>query len=44
VARCFDRWRRYDDARQALARAQLERIEAAAQSLDVLEVVGKSLG
>ncbi len=44
VARCFDRWRRYDDARQALARAQLERIQAAAQSPDVLEVVGKSLG
>jgi aminopeptidase N len=44
VARCFDRWRLYDDARQALARAQLERIKAAAQSPDVLEVVGKSLG
>ena len=44
VARCFDRWRRYDDARQALACAQLERIKAAAQSPDVLEVVGKSLG
>jgi aminopeptidase N len=44
VARCFDRWRRYDAARQALARAQLGRIKAAAQSPDVLEVVGKSLG
>ena len=44
VARCFDRWRRYDAARQALARAQLERIKANAQSPDVLEVVGKSLG
>ena len=44
VARCFDRWRRYDNARQALACAQLERIKAAAQSPDVLEVVGKSLG
>ncbi len=44
VARCFDRWRRYDDARQSCARAQLERIKAAAQSPDVLEVVGKSLG
>ncbi|MBU3694106.1 MAG: aminopeptidase N [Rhodocyclaceae bacterium] len=44
VARCFDRWRRYDQARQALARAQLERIKAEARSPDVLEVVGKSLG
>jgi aminopeptidase N len=44
VARCFDRWRRYDAARQALARAQLERIKANAQSPDVLEVVSKSLG
>ena len=44
VARCFDRWRRYDDARQSCARAQLERIKAAAQSPDVLEVVSKSLG
>ena len=43
VARCFDRWRRYDGVRQALARVQLERIKANAQSSDVLEVVGKSL-
>ncbi|NBU58745.1 MAG: DUF3458 domain-containing protein, partial [Betaproteobacteria bacterium] len=44
VARCFDRWRRYDSARQSLARTELERIKANAQSPDVLEVVSKSLG
>jgi aminopeptidase N len=44
VARCFDRWRRYDEVRQGLARTQLEHIKAKAQSPDVLEVVGKSLG
>jgi aminopeptidase N len=37
-------WRRYDPARQALMRAQLERIGALpALSRDVAEVVGKSL-
>ena len=44
VARCFDRWTRYDAARQAAARAHLERMRAGATSSDVLEVVGKALG
>ena len=44
MARGFDRWRRFDAARQALARAQLERIrDAAGLSRDVAEIVGKSL-
>jgi aminopeptidase N len=39
------RWRRYDDIRQALMRAQLERIlEVEGLSNDVYEVVSKSLG
>ncbi len=38
------RWRRYDDARQALMKQQLERIAATpALSPDLAEVVGKSL-
>ncbi|MEN3113167.1 aminopeptidase N [Uliginosibacterium paludis] len=44
IARCFDRWRKFDPARQALARQQLERIRAASSlSADVAEVVGKAL-
>jgi aminopeptidase N len=44
MARAFDRWRRFDLARQGLARAQLERIrDAAGLSRDVAEIVGKSL-
>jgi aminopeptidase N len=39
------RWRRYDDDRQALMRAQLERVlEVEGLSSDVYEVVSKSLG
>ncbi|NBC13997.1 MAG: aminopeptidase N [Gammaproteobacteria bacterium] len=39
------RWRRYDEIRQALIRAQLERIlEVEGLSNDVYEVVSKSLG
>ena len=39
------RWRRYDEGRQALMRAQLERIlEVEGLSNDVYEVVSKSLG
>lgn len=38
------RWRKYDDARQALMRAELERILASGElSSDVYEVVSKSL-
>jgi aminopeptidase N len=44
IARAFDRWRKFDPARQALAHAQLERIRAAEElSTDTLEVVSKSL-
>ncbi len=44
MARGFDRWRKFDAARQGLARAQLERIrDAAGLSRDVAEIVGKSL-
>jgi len=45
MARGFDRWRKFDAARQALARAQLERIrDVEGLSRDVAEIVGKSLG
>jgi aminopeptidase N len=44
LARAFDRWRKFDAARQAHARAQLERIRAAKSlSKDTLEVVSKAL-
>jgi aminopeptidase N len=44
MARGFDRWRKFDAARQTLVRAQLERIrDAAGLSRDVAEIVGKSL-
>ena len=44
MARGFDRWKRFDAARQALARAQLERIrDAAGLTKDVAEVVTKTL-
>ncbi|MDQ7988461.1 MAG: aminopeptidase N [Candidatus Dactylopiibacterium sp.] len=45
IARCFDRWKKFDATRQNHARAQLERIRARAElSSDVAEVVGKALG
>jgi aminopeptidase N len=45
IARGFDRWRRVDAARQALARTELERIAATTGlSSDVAEVVGNALG
>jgi aminopeptidase N len=44
IARSFDRWRQYDAARQAHARAALERIrDCAGLARDVAEVVGKAL-
>jgi len=44
VARCFDRWRKFDSGRQALAKAALERIRASeGLSRDVGEIVGKAL-
>jgi aminopeptidase N len=45
MARGFDRWRKFDPARQAKARAALERVrEAAGLSRDVAEIVDKALG
>jgi aminopeptidase N len=44
MARSFDRWKRFDDARQTHARKQLERIRDTDKlSKDVAEIVGKAL-
>ncbi|MBV9190079.1 MAG: aminopeptidase N C-terminal domain-containing protein, partial [Betaproteobacteria bacterium] len=44
MARGFDRWKKFDAARQAKARAQLERIrDADGLSKDVAEIVTKAL-
>jgi len=44
MARGFDRWRKFDSGRQALARKQLERLrDAQGLSRDVLEIVSKAL-
>ncbi|MGB4063849.1 MAG: aminopeptidase N [Azonexus sp.] len=44
LARCFDRWKKFDAGRQAHARLALERIrDHAGLSRDVLEVVTRSL-
>ncbi|MDB5801677.1 MAG: aminopeptidase [Rhodocyclales bacterium] len=44
IARCFDRWKKFDAARQGKARIQLERIRAQpGLSSDVAEVVSKAL-
>ncbi|PKO35069.1 MAG: aminopeptidase N [Betaproteobacteria bacterium HGW-Betaproteobacteria-7] len=44
LARCFDRWAKFDAGRQAHARAALERIrDHAGLSRDVLEVVTRTL-
>ena len=45
LARCFDRWKKFDPARQAHAQAALERIrDHEGLSRDVLEVVTRALG
>jgi aminopeptidase N len=45
LARCFDRWKKFDPARQAHARAALEGLnQIPTLSGDVREVVGKALG
>ena len=45
LARCFDRWKKFDTARQAHAQAALERIrDHDGLSRDVLEVVTRALG
>jgi aminopeptidase N len=44
LARCFDRWRKFDSGRQQLARAALERIrDTAGLSKDTFEVVTRAL-
>ena len=44
LARCFDRWKKFDAGRQAHARAALERIrDHAGLSRDVFEVVDRAL-
>ena len=45
LARCFDRWKKFDTGRQAYARAALERIrQHEGLSRDVQEVVTRALG
>jgi aminopeptidase N len=45
IARCFDSWRKFDELRQAHARAALERIQSCPDlARDVAEVVGNALG
>jgi aminopeptidase N len=45
MARGFDRWRRFDEKRQARARAELERIrDTEGLTRDVAEIVTKTLG
>jgi aminopeptidase N len=44
MARGFDRWKRFDERRQALSKRQLERIrDAEGLSRDVAEIVSKAL-
>ncbi|WP_322111763.1 DUF3458 domain-containing protein [Acidihalobacter yilgarnensis] len=43
LVKVFSRWRRYDVGRQALMRAELERLKAQELSPDVYEIVSKSL-
>ncbi len=45
LARCFDRWRKFDTARQSHARAALESLhKKSGLSRDVFEVIDKALG
>jgi aminopeptidase N len=45
LARCFDRWKKFDEGRQAHARAALESMRRqAGLSRDVAEIVGRALG
>jgi aminopeptidase N len=44
IARCFDRWRKFDATRQTHAREQLERVyRQSGLSSDLAEVLGKAL-
>ena len=45
VARAFDRWRRFDTARQTRAMAALQRIrDSGSLSRDVSEIIERALG
>ena len=45
MARAYDRWRKFDERRQARARAELARIrDTEGLSKDVAEIVTKALG
>ena len=45
LARCFDRWKKFDNERQRHARSALERVrDHQGLSRDVLEVVTRALG
>ncbi len=43
LVRAFDPWKRYDDSRKNLIKAQLERLQSQSLSPDVGEIVGKAL-
>ena len=43
LAGSFNTWRRHDEERQVLMKAQLERIQAEAKSKDTKEIVGRAL-
>ena len=44
IARCFDRWKKFDATRQSAARQALEKIRASADlSRDVAEIIEKAL-
>ena len=42
TARAFDRWKRFDEQRQAHARKALERIRDTDKLKDVAEIIGKA--
>ena len=43
IVRSFETWKRFDNNRQAHARAALERVLAAAKSTNLKEVITKTL-
>ncbi len=43
LSKIFNSWRRYDEGRQALMKAQLERISASKPSKNTAEIVGRAL-
>jgi len=43
LASSFNTWKRHNEARQALMRAEIERIKKEAKSKDTLEIVTRAL-